>query len=211
VIGAEEGIGIAGIAPGARLIGVPICTPTPDPGGDVCLLYDVIRGLDDAWGARADILNLALAGPANLALERAVTRLDQLERLVVAAAANDGTDQPRYPAAYPSVIGVGAVDRNGEPFTLGNRGASAEMVAPGVEILSTVPGGSFAFSDGTSLATAHVSGVLALLVAAGSEPADARRAIFQAGFADPRARPERAVLTGVCDPLARLGRPCPSP
>ena len=116
----------------------------------------------------------------------------------------------RYPAAYPAVIGVGAVDRLGQPFERGNRGPSAELEAPGVEILSTHPGGAFAFVDGTSLAAAQVSGVLAILLGAGVEPLEARAAIFRAARARPE-RPGTARLSSVCDAAARAGRSCDAP
>lgn len=213
VIGAASGngLGIAGVAPEAEILALPVCTPEATAEGDACPLYELLGGLDRAWEARAQVVNLSLAGPGNVVLERATGRLDALGVVVVAAAGNDGTREPRYPAAYPSVVGVGAVDRHGAPFDRGNRGASSEIVAPGVEILSTVPGGGFAFADGTSLATAHVSGVLALLVAAGADPPAARAALFASGFAAPRASEREAVLAPACDALRRLGRPCPPP
>jgi thermitase len=211
VIGAApgNGLGIAGVAPEAEILALPVCTPEATAEGDACPLYELLGGLDRAWEAHAQVVNLSLAGPGNVVLERATGRLDGLGVVVVAAAGNDGTREPRYPAAYPSVVGVGAVDRHGVPFERGNRGPSSEIVAPGVEILSTVPGGGFAFADGTSLATAHVSGVLALLIGAGIEPTAARSALFASGFAEPRASARRAVLPPVCGVLAQLARPCP--
>jgi len=109
--------------------------------------------------------------------------LDQLGVLLVAAVGNEGLSEPRYPAAYPSVIGVGAVDRAGQRYARGNRGPDVEILAPGVEILSTVPGGSFAFGDGTSLAAANVTGLLAVAVGASSDPRAARSAFFAAAQA----------------------------
>jgi subtilisin family serine protease len=177
---AMNGFGIAGVAPEAELIAVPVCTPAGASASDVCQLFHVLRGVDRAWDLGAAVLNLSLVGPANPLLERAMARLEKLGAVVVAAAGNEGTNEARYPAAYPSVIGVAAVGPDGALFARGNRGPSAELLAPGVEVLSTVPGDAFAFGEGTSLAAAHVSGALALLVGAGAEPAAARTALFQA-------------------------------
>lgn len=206
---ARNGFGIAGIAPGADLVGIPVCRPRGASASDECRLFELLRGVDVAWGQGAQLLNLSLVGPPNRLLRKAMDRMDELGVVVVAAAGNEGTAEPRYPAAYPSVIGVGAVDRNGAPYARGNRGASVEILAPGVEILSTVPGGSFAFGDGTSLAAAHASGVLALAIAASGDPRAARAAFFEAAQARSEAPgAEPSLLPAACDVLAALGKPC---
>jgi subtilisin family serine protease len=214
VIAAREGngFGIAGLAPGARLVSVPVCAPSGESGGAAaaggrCLLYDLLRGLDLAWEAEAQILNLSLTGPANPLLARGVARLEDLGLVVVAAAGNEDLDEPRYPAAYPSVIGVGAHDREGAPFARGNRGAWVELAAPGVEVLSTVPGDAFAFGDGTSLAAAHVTGLLAVLTGVTQDPRLARAELFRTIHASgtPRVPP---LLPSICEVLARLDRSC---
>jgi hypothetical protein len=206
---ARNGFGIAGIAPGADLVGVPVCQPRGASPADECRLFELLRGVDVAWGQGAQLLNLSLVGPPNRLLRKAMDRMEELGVLVVAAAGNEGVAEPRYPAAYPSVIGVGAIDRNGAPYARGNRGASVEILAPGVEVLSTVPGDSFAFGDGTSLAAAHVSGVLALAIAAGGDPRVARAAFFEAAQARSEAPgAEPALLPAACDVLAALGKPC---
>jgi len=208
---AGNGFGIAGIAPGAELLAIPVCQPAAAGGpGDECPLFELLRGVDLAWEQRAQVLNLSLVGPANRLLRKAMDRMDGLGVVVVAATGNEGVAEPRYPAAYPSVIGVGAIDRSGRAYARGNRGPSVELLAPGVEILSTVPGGSFAFGDGTSLAAAHVTGVLALAIAAHGDPLAARAAFFdaaQARSASPGNEP--APLPTACEVLAILGKPCP--
>ncbi len=202
-----NGFGIVGMAPAADTVAIPICSPGASGGADRCLLYDALKGLDAAWEVGAGVANLSIVGPPNALLERSVNRLERLGVLVVAAAGNEGTREPRYPAAYPSVIGVSAIDRLRRPFERGNRGPSAELDAPGVEILSTYPGETFAFVDGTSLAAAHVSGSLALLLASGVEPLAARGALF--GAALPQVEgPGTARLAPLCDAFARAGRPC---
>jgi subtilisin family serine protease len=101
------------------------------------------------------------------------------------------------------VLGIGAIDRSGQRYARGNRGLSVDLLAPGVEIVSTAPRSSFAFGSGTSLAAAHVSGVLALLVGAGVTPAEAADALVPEGETSPPA------LSTACELLARTGRSCP--
>lgn len=214
VVGAarDNGIGIAGIAPGARVVAVPVCAASAGGGPDACALYDVLRGIDAAWEAGAQVFNLSLVGPSNPLLERAVARAERLGAVVVAAAGNEGSETPRYPAAYPSVVGVGAVDADGERYARSNRGLSTDVWAPGVEILSTQPPDGYAFGDGTSLAAAHVSGAVAVLIGAGVEPGVARALVEQrAPGADPLAldpKPAPATLASLCEMLARAGAPC---
>ena len=85
--------------------------------------------------------------------------------VVVAAAGNSGTDAPVYPAAYPGVLGVAAVDRDGTPWAGSNRGAHVSLAAPGVDILTTGLDGDWISVTGTSPATAHVA-VAGLMTAA---------------------------------------------
>ena len=216
-----NGFGIMGLAPEAELVSIPVCVPSGKAGGS-CTIFDLLQGLDLAWDAEADLVNLSLSGPANPLLKRGVARLEALGVVVVAAAGNEGTEQKRYPAAYPSVIGVGAIDQEGELFPASNRGDWVELLAPGVEILSTVPGNAFAFGSGTSLAAAHVTGELAVLTAAIGSAKAARAELFRE-INSPRstsldapvrkASPRTAsrVLPPVCDVFTRLDLNCGKP
>jgi subtilisin family serine protease len=206
---AKNGFGIAGVAPGAEVIAIPVCKPLGATARDSCDLFDVLRGFDVAVGRRAQILNVSLVGPPNPLLARATHRLDEIGAVVVAAAGNEATEAPRYPAAYASVVGVGAVDAKGAQDPQSNRGLSAEIWAPGTEVLSTVPGGAFAFASGTSFAAAHVSGALAVLIGSGVAPADARRALFHAASAR-SAGAQTPTIAALCDALERLGHTCPA-
>jgi hypothetical protein len=202
----NNGFGIAGVAPSAEVIAIPVCKPLGATPRDSCGLFDLLRGIDLAWKEHAQVLNLSLVGPANPLLERAVNRLDDLGAIVVAAAGNEGVDEPRYPAAYPSAVGVGAVDANGARYERSNGGGSAQIWAPGTDVLSTVPGGAFAFASGTSFAAAHVTGALAVLIGSGAAPDAARRALFQTARSQPPPGPSLAPL---CRALAQVGHACP--
>ena len=104
------------------------------------------------------------------------------------------------------MVGVGALDTTGARYARSNGGRSAQIWAPGSEVLSTVPGGAFAFASGTSFAAAHVTGVLAVLIGSGAAPDAARRVLFHTARADAGPAPRVAPL---CGALAELGHPCP--
>jgi len=106
---------------------------------------------------------------------------------------------------------VGAIDAEGARYVRSNGGPSAEIWAPGAEVLSTVPGGAFAFASGTSFAAAHVSGALAVLIGSGAAPGEARLALFQAARAGRDGGASAPAIAPLCGALERLGRPCPSP
>jgi hypothetical protein len=106
--------------------------------------------------------------------------------LLVAAAGNSGsgTDTVSYPAKYDSVIAVAATDSSNNRASFSSTGPSVELAAPGVAILSTVPGGSWQSWSGTSMACPHVSGVAALVIQSGIASAPAVRQQLQATATD---------------------------
>ena len=86
--------------------------------------------------------------------------------VLVAAAGNDGPQAPAaYPAAYPEVIAVTATDADDKLLSVANHGGYVAVPAPGVDIFVAAPGAGYDFTTGTSVATAHVSGLAALLIA----------------------------------------------
>jgi subtilisin family serine protease len=112
------------------------------------------------------VLNLSFAGNADPIVDKLVDAAIQKGIVVVASAGNGGPGAPpAYPAALPGVIAVTAVDKNERVFSRANRGDYIDLSAPGVGILTTAPRSSFQVSSGTSLATAHVTGTIALLKA----------------------------------------------
>lgn len=154
----NNGLGVAGISWGARIMPVKVL----DYSG-TGTYYDVADGIVWAADQGAHILNMSLGGPQpSSVLEDAVNYAWDKGAVLVAAAGNDGTNWPIYPAAYQNVIAVAATDRNDQPAYFSNYGHYIGVAAPGVDILSTFPGGYLSW-QGTSMASPHVAGLAALV------------------------------------------------
>ncbi len=121
----------------------------------------------------ADVINLSLGSESlNSAVQDAVQYATRQGAFVVMASGNDGASRPGYPASFATDYGVavGAVDRYKTAADFSNdAGTNSDMryvVAPGVSIYSTTPGNSYGYKNGTSMATPHVAGVVALMLEA---------------------------------------------
>jgi len=160
---ANNGVGVAGLAWGARLMTVKVLD---EYASGSC--FDVAAGVVYAAANGASVLNLSIACDLSsqaLADAIAYARL-QRGSLVVAAAGNDG-DEVVYPASDPLTLAVGAVDSSDTRAYFCSQGPGLDVMAPGVEVLSTWPKVSGYFrKSGTSMAAPHVSGLAALVWAA---------------------------------------------
>ncbi|MCM3875819.1 MAG: S8 family serine peptidase [Thermoanaerobaculia bacterium] len=160
-------IGIYGVAPDAEIFSARVCAPKVPHAPEACVSEGVARGLDFAVVKGASVASLSLAGPYDPLVRQLVDRAVSRGVVVVAAAGNSGPSAPpRYPAALPNVIAVSAIDSNDKVYERANRGPHVKVVAPGVNVFTTLPDGRYGPSTGTSIATAHVSGVVALLLSA---------------------------------------------
>jgi subtilisin family serine protease len=111
------------------------------------------------------VMNLSVGGPQDRLLGRMVDAAAAKGIAVVSAAGNDGpSGRPSYPAAMDNVIAVTAIDAAGRLYPRATQGGFIDLAAPGVDILSTGPGGRTQLFSGTSAATAFASGAVALLL-----------------------------------------------
>ncbi len=154
---------LSGVAPAARILAIRAFGAS---GGSVeANTFAVLKSIDHAMGQNARIINMSFAGPADPGFARALAAAHARGIVLVAAAGNFGAKAPpQYPAADPNVIAVSATDANDRLFAASNRGNHIAVAAPGVDILVAVPGPNYDLTSGTSVAAAHVSGVVALIL-----------------------------------------------
>lgn len=166
----SEGVaGITGIAPGADILAIKACWhPDRQTESARCSSWTIAQAIDHAIQSEADIVNLSLAGPPDRLISRMLEQAHRQGAILVAAAGDPRQPQQAYPASLPNVVGVISTNKRGEV----QAGAWPEdnelMIAPGEEILTLSPGGGLRLRSGSSLASSHVSGLLALLLSAGS-------------------------------------------
>lgn len=151
IAASDNGFGVVGAAPGVSLYALKIF---PKSGG--ALTSNVIRAVDWAIAHKLDVVSCSFGGETPSKLEEeAYARARRANVLVIAAVGNHAS-WVRYPAAYPTVVGVGATDRTRRVASFSNTGAEVDFVAPGVDLVSTMISGrghigSITLDDGTSL------------------------------------------------------------
>ncbi|MFD2923721.1 S8 family peptidase [Halobacillus naozhouensis] len=173
----ENGNGVVGAAPQANLLVLKVLTG--EGSGQMQWIIDAIEYAAN-WtgpnGEKVRVMSMSLGGPKDIPELHTVIKDAVLKHdiSVVCAAGNSGdgrgdTPEYGYPGAYNEVIQVGAVDfeRNLAEFT--NTNNEIDLVAPGVKVLSTHLEGKYAKLSGTSMATPHVSGALALIISLAEE------------------------------------------
>jgi thermitase len=163
---ANNGVGVAGVAFNADLA---ICRGLDASGSGTfagvanCVTWLASKGVD--------VISMSLGGSTNdptMAAAATAAWADGTGTLLVAAAGNGGNSTPSYPAAYPEVVSVAATDNTDARAWFSTFNDDVEIAAPGVDVLSAIPGNGYRTMSGTSMATPHVSGVAALI--AGSAP-----------------------------------------
>jgi subtilisin len=163
--GAINGQGVVGVAPEAWLYGVKVLANN----GSGQFSW-IIAGINWAIQNRMQVVSMSLgASSAPAALEAICNVAFNRGVLLVAAAGNSGppaAGQPTsvgYPGRYRNVIAVSAIDANNVLASFSSRGPEVEICAPGVQVLSTVPGGGYGQKSGTSMACPHVAGAAAVV------------------------------------------------
>ncbi len=162
--------GVAGIAPGAVVLPVRVLD-SYGSGWD----SDIAEGVLWAVANGADVINLSLGGPRpSSVLAGSLAHAHDEGVLVVAAVGNERRqgNPVQYPAAYPDVLGVGAVQPGLQVASYSGTGAQVDLVAPGSGVVSTIDRG-YRQLDGTSMATPYVAGSAALVLAASDGTASA--------------------------------------
>lgn len=168
----DNGIGVTGVNWRVKLIGVKFLSASGSGS-----TYNAIVGVDYITNLKLAGHNIVLSsnswggGGYSYGLSAAISRAKAAGLLFVAAAGNSGTNndsKPHYPSSYAhsNVISVAATDQGGKRASFSCYGTkSVDIGAPGVYIASTYPGNRYVYMSGTSMATPHVSGALALLKA----------------------------------------------
>lgn len=219
IIGAvADGQGVLGTAPNVSLLPIRIFNQF---GASVSSL---IKGIDLAIEHGAQVINMSVGTSYDRQdLREAIQRAYQAGIVMVAATGNHGKSTLLYPAAYPEVIGVGAVGQGGERTDYSHVGPGIELMAPGGDsqtgILST---GSKVIYEanqtstvhythialhGTSMATPHVSGIVAQLIAYGITDPDYIRLILRETARDMEAPGyDENTGYGLVDPYAAINR-----
>ena len=159
-----------GLAPNAEIFAAEVFDRN-DEQGEFASTVSLIKALNWLVTLEVSVINISLAGPPNRLLETALARVREKGVLAIAAAGNGGPmSQPMYPAAYPDVVAVTAIDAKGRAFRLANRGEYVDIAAPGVNIRHALPGGGFGASSGTSYAVPFVTVAVARLLELRDDP-----------------------------------------
>ena len=150
----------------------------------------IVRALGWLSGKRPQVINISLVGPSNRLVERAIQIVESRGIQVVAAVGNDGpAAPPQYPASYPGVVAVTAVDAGGRALPEAGKPTHLDFAAPGADMAAALPGNGFTRVRGTSFAAPLAA---ARLLAAGSPAALAAEARPGKG------RVGRGIVCGAC-------------
>ena len=180
----DNGKGTAGVMWESELMAVKVLDDNGN-GTEWSLAQGILYAaglLDNQPRQTADIINLSLgmSDPDHVpeTLKRAIERAAAESIIIVAASGNNGSKGVIYPAAFPDVIAVGALEENEsdmpEVARYSNYGPEIDVTAPGSLIYSTITNNKFGFMSGTSMAAPHVSGLAGLMLSEGIRSRDIR-------------------------------------
>jgi subtilisin family serine protease len=157
----NNNLGVAGVDWNSKLMAVKSMKSN-----NVILWIDAAEGLTYAADMGADIISMSWSGTgSSQTLKDAIDYAYGKGCILVAANGNSGTSSPYIPASYGNTIAVGATDHNDERWASSNYGYHLDLVAPGVDIYSTMRSNSYGYITGTSMSTPMVAGAAALLKA----------------------------------------------
>ncbi|MBT2756687.1 S8 family serine peptidase [Mesobacillus foraminis] len=151
--------GTAGVAPNIKIMPINVFS------GEYADTFDIASAVYYAADHQANVINMSLGSYYYSAvMKEAVAYARTKGAVVVAAAGNEDLNFNTYPAAFPNVIGVSALNKDNKITIFSNYGRYIDFAAPGIDIYSTVAGGKYNTMDGTSMAAPQVSGVAALVL-----------------------------------------------
>jgi len=151
---ADNQVGIAGIAPGSRLLALRACSELPAAGAS-CTTLSLALGLSAALERGAQVINLSLGGPPDRLIARLIDAA-LARRVAVVAAVDRSGERGGFPADLAGVVAV--IDESS------SAGPAGTLAAPGRDVPTTLSGSRWATVSGASYAAAHVSGLLALMI-----------------------------------------------
>jgi len=193
---ADDGLGVAGIAPESRLLALRACWEAA--GRAVCNSFTIAKALQFALDQKAQVINLSLGGPRDRLLERLLD-VALARSVTVIGAVDPALPDGGFPASYRGVLAVAADDVHDIP---GNA-----LLAPGRDIPTTVTEGRWGFVTGSSFAAAHVTGLVALMRELAPNPtAREIREALEVRPATTADGPRGAV--DACAAIARIGGVC---
>lgn len=165
---ARNASGMVGVAPDVELLALRACWQESRE-VEICNSFSLARALNIAIRAEVDIINMSLGGPHDALIELLVEQALR-EDIVVVAAHGDSTG-PLFPASHDGVLSASSIPRK-----------TASVVAPGLEVLSAKPDGHYDFFSGDSVASAHVTGVAAILLSVQGDQSGVSNTAFLAGL-----------------------------
>ena len=157
----NNAFGFAGIAPDVSFLSVKVMSSS-----GTGTYSDMIKGIEYAVNQGASVINMSIGGrTASSALQLAVKNAVDKGVTIVAAAGNENASSISYPAAYPEVIGVGAIDIYGNKMSFSNTGTGLTIMAGGSARVATFTD-FISTATGTSFASPYVAGLVALMYSA---------------------------------------------
>jgi hypothetical protein len=175
-----------GAATGARLLVADVYGGNRAAGSAT----SIVRALGWLSGKRPQVINISLVGPPNMLVQHAIQAVEAHGIQVVAAVGNDGpAAPPQYPASYPGVIAVTAVDAGGRALPEAGKPTHLDFAAPGADMAAALPGSGYTRVRGTSFAAPLAA---ARLLATGSPSA------LTAEARPGKGRIGRGIVCGAC-------------
>ncbi|HEX8009445.1 MAG TPA: S8 family serine peptidase [Casimicrobiaceae bacterium] len=197
---ADDGLGIAGIAPDAKLLSLRACWQSARSGDAAsCSTFTLAKALQFALDENVQVINLSLGGPRDRLLERLLD-VALSRGITVVGAADPEVANGGFPASHPGVLAVAGDD--------GQDVAGDILLAPGTDIPTTITDQRWGFVTGSSFAAAHVTGLVALLreLAPDLKPDQLRQAL--APPARPGTHQGPRLVVDACAAVGRAAGTC---